>query len=938
MMAFEVFTIGGGDLLQDVFNSIAMVFNDKKGISTITSLAVMMGGLFATFEFTKTHDLRVLIRWVGCYVLITSLMLYPKTTIVIEDMGGTDLKPRMVDNVPISLAMFASFTSRLGIGFTQAIETVFHLPDDMEYNKTGMLMASKLILASKNFQITDPAFTQTLNEFMQQCVFYDLLLQKYSIQDLIHTDNPWDFIKSHTSQARAFPFQGEITICNAGAAKLDTLWQQEINNAASVYGGQLLQGTNTPAKLLLSHLSDGYNFLTNVSIQGEEILKTNLLANAMSNAITHYGASSNAPAALAAYEDTKAELQARETLDQTGRQAAVWMQYYKNIIEAVLYSSFLFIYFLSYFPFGGAIIRNYLCGMFVLQALAPMYAIINFAANCFAQNRSIAFLSTDTSHAGLSIANLAGVSQANADAMAVAGYLMWPVTIGGAIMLFRGLPGAIQSMGQLLGGVAQHSGGHVATESIGGNISTGNASFGNRSMGNTSANHFDTNARYAAGGAVLQTGTGSSLSITPEGGEVLDNRAAMSNLSSNIHWSDSIRMVASQQAQSSLNAAITNSRSAGEHYATAIRKMEDYSHQQSHFKSSSNSLSETQTTGFSQSSHQVSQLVDSFAKEHHISHDRSAQVLGQVYADAKGGFSVLGNGVGVGAQASLSASGRSSFGSLYNEATRFSADKNFSETVDSARRAAVEGHFRDSLDEGNRFGKSIASSFDQGDQYRSEASNQLTKSQNYSNFASSSNETASSISANYNQEFYQWMRQQPSPQGQGLMSKSAIDNMSVHDNQLLQSYANQFVQEKMQTQLATFNANNHISHGNSNVESISNHNNSTINAVRQHQQHYEDINRGLSTHANNVMDTGEQLQAVNSNIANNIVNDIRHDKSVLSSNHEEIVNTNNEQDQKIKSKIKGQVLGSIDPTKNSLLEKIESNRAPLTYFKENDSD
>jgi hypothetical protein len=88
--------------------------------------------------------------------------------------------------------------------------------------------------------------------------------------------------------------------------------------------------------------------LTNVSVQGEVILKTNLLANAMSNALSHYGANANAPAALQAYEDTKSELQSRETMDQTGRQAAVWMQYFKNIIEAVLYSSFIFIYFLSY--------------------------------------------------------------------------------------------------------------------------------------------------------------------------------------------------------------------------------------------------------------------------------------------------------------------------------------------------------------------------------------------------------------------------------------------------------------------------------------------------------------------------------------------------------------------------------------------------------------
>ena len=87
------------------------------------------------------------------------------------------LKPRIVDHVPLSLAIFASFTSGIGIAVTEIVETVFHMPDDMSYNKTGMLMGSKLVLASRNFQITDAEFSQTLNEFMQQCVFFDLFLE-----------------------------------------------------------------------------------------------------------------------------------------------------------------------------------------------------------------------------------------------------------------------------------------------------------------------------------------------------------------------------------------------------------------------------------------------------------------------------------------------------------------------------------------------------------------------------------------------------------------------------------------------------------------------------------------------------------------------------------------------------------------------------------------
>ena len=910
-ITLSVFTIGGGDLLQEVLNAVASVFNNKAGISAITTLAVLFGGLFAVFEFSKTRDVSVLMKWVGMYVLVTSLILYPKATIVIEDRTGIDIKPRIVDNVPLALAVFASFTSRIGIGFSEMIETVFHMPDDMSYNKTGMLMGAKLVFASKNFQITDAQFSQTLNEFMQQCVFFDLLLKKYTVQELVHTDNPWMFIKNNTSQARAFPLDGEITVCKEGAVRLDAQWQKAIANAATLYGGQILGNNRQSAQLLLSHLSDGYAFMTQVSVQGSAILQTNLLSNALSQAMSHYGANANAPAALQAYIDTKSELQTRETLDQTGRQAGIWISHLKNIVEAVLYSSFIFVYFLSYFPFGAAIVRNYLFGLFFIQTLAPMYAIINFATNFFAQNRSMAFLQSDSTHSVLSFANVGGITQANADALALAGYLMWPITLGGALMLFRGLPNAIQSMGQLLGGVVQHAGSHVAAEAVGGNISAGNASFGNHSFSNTSGNHWDTNARYAAGGATFQTETGSSLSVTPGGFEVLDNRGGLSNLGSSVHMAESIRTSASHQAQSSLSAALNKTQAAGEQYSTALRTMDDYSNQQGHSINSGQSYSHSETSGESSSSHQVSQLVDSFAKEHHVNHDKAAQVLGQVYADMKvgGGFIAKAE---AGISGNVSGSARSAFGSLYSDAHRFATDNNFSETVDSARRETQEAHYREGDDAGSRFSKAISSSFDQGDSFRAEAASQYAKSESYASLASTTMEQAASINANYTQDFYDWVRSQPSPYGQGTISASAIDNMAVHDASLLQSYANRFVDEKTTQAVSEFEQSHHLANGGQSIQEAYHTNNQTVGnksgISAEHKHHDQAVQNAYSQ----AQQQGNGINAVDSSIRENVDQRMQTNQQSLGGKQKDLTERAAQIEEKVTQKVEGQVLGSID--------------------------
>lgn len=491
---------------------------------------------------------------------------------------------------------------------------------------------------------------------------------------------------------------------------------------------------------------------------------------------------------------------------------------------------------------------------------------------------------------------------------------MWPVTIGGGLMLFRGMPSAMQSLGQYVGGVTQNAASHVVAEAVGGNISSGNTNFGNHSQFNTNENHWDTNARYAAGMTTLQTGTGSTLSFTPSGSEVLDNRGGLSNLGVTVHGAESLRSVASHQAQTSLSAALNQSHAAGESYSAAFRKMDDWSHQQSHFLSSGESSSTTDSTGFNRSAHEASQLVDSFAKEHHISHERSAQLLGQAYADFKIGGGLVSK-FSVGGTVSASLSGRSSFGSLYNDAHRFAKDHNFVETVDSAKRAAKESHFRDSTDSGSRLAHSVSNSFDQGDSFRKEAVSQLSKSESYSTLASTSVENAQSINANYTQEFFEWMRKQPSPSslyGQGTMSKSAIDNMAIHDTALMQRYADSFVNEKTAQTMKQFEQSHGLSHDERSVREAYRDNNETVNDQSHLASSSRHFNQNLQQERHQSTPQGEEIRAVNPEIKKTVDKDMADREKQLKDQESKLNNDGQSREDHISEKVKGQVFGSID--------------------------
>lgn len=892
-----IITYGGGELLREFFNAIVVSFGDS-GFKTLMRLSIMLGGLWALFDSITKRNMMLNVKWVCLYILVTNLLFIPKTSINIIDQTQSG-KVYTVDNVPLGLAILANLTSNIGDGLTQLTEKNFSLPDDLRYGKTGMIFASELITAASQYQVTDPTFSSSLQSYVQQCVFYDLLLNKYSISDLLNTPQLWSFLRVNSSPARAFLYKGEVTICRDGVALLDHDWYNAIQEAASKYGSQLLRNSMNPKVDLLQYLQTGYGFLTKTADTGAQILQQNLLASQINEGLQHFSAVTNSTAALASYSFTKAQTQKRMSNKTIGDMATYWLPLMKTCFEGILYGSFLFIILLSLFPFGLSVLKNYIASLVWIQIWAPLYAIINLMVSYHAQTKSMTLMS-----GGLTLAAMGGLNQINSDMAGLAGYLSLSVPFI-AWGLIRGMGSTFTQLAQFIGGVTQSAAISAAGEAITGNLSLGNTHFANRSQFNTNANHVDTNARYMSGIATLQTPMGSTVSITPSGTEIMDNRAALSNLGVSVNVSDSIREAASTQSQMSVTAGLSQTKAAASHYSTALRVLDDLANQKSSFTSSGNSMSNTESTGLGHSAHVVSQLVDSFAKEHHISHERAMQVMGQVYADTKvgGGFIIKGE---TGASMSVSGSGRSAFGSLYNDAHRFAVDHNFTETVDTASRTAKESHYRESNDMGNRYAHSIANSFDQGDVLRHEATSNFTKAKNYSELASRTFENAASVNANYTQEFYEWMKQQPSIMGHGKMSRSAIENMAVHDPALLQNYANRFVQTKTSQVMSTAKLTRSADKEDAIQAAFYSNNQSlptTSNIGRENQQNLQTIQSAVSQ---------AKISEVDHHIDLKINHQIVEHQAKLKEEKTDLEDSSDPLKHQIHEKVQGQVIGSLN--------------------------
>ena len=63
------------------------------------------------------------------------------------------LAPAVVANVPIGLALFASLTSQIGDGLTRLTEQAFTLPDDLAYQRHGLIFGARLAAAATRLEV-----------------------------------------------------------------------------------------------------------------------------------------------------------------------------------------------------------------------------------------------------------------------------------------------------------------------------------------------------------------------------------------------------------------------------------------------------------------------------------------------------------------------------------------------------------------------------------------------------------------------------------------------------------------------------------------------------------------------------------------------------------------------------------------------------------------
>lgn len=477
----EIFTIGGGDYLVSVFQAVA-AWTGNGGYKSLIQVVMVMGLALSAITLAFNQDWRAWINWFLGATLIYSGLMVPRLDIHVTDRLNPNLAPANVSDVPLGLALMASFTSQVGDYLTGSAEVVFALPGDLNYSKNGMIYGARLYDATRSLRISDPEFAANLDEHFKQCVFYDVLLGRRSMKELAESTDVWATI-APGSEARAQRFltrdtnTGQVTsnivTCRDAYDTLNAQWSALIDGMGTVFGRQLYpKQTEALAKAkLMADLPIAYQYLTGVSANATAIFKQTLTINAMGQAM-HSMSGSSGTASVDVYAQTRADIQTERTYGSIASNAMKWVPLLNVVLTVLFYALFPVLFPLFLLPKTGPLaLKGYVTGFFYLAAWGPLFVILHMML----MTKGAAEMGSVAGSNGLTLANFTGMADVNSDIGLLAGYLIAsvPFLAGGVA---KGAM-AISHHATSYLNPSQNAAEEAAREASTGNVSLGNSSF-----------------------------------------------------------------------------------------------------------------------------------------------------------------------------------------------------------------------------------------------------------------------------------------------------------------------------------------------------------------------------------------------------------------------------------------------------------------------------
>lgn len=756
---------------------------------------------------------------------VTSVLVIPKRTVHIIDMTNPTLVLR-VDNVPTGLSVPFRFITSIGGSLTKIYDSVFHTPDSVAYSKTGMLFGATLMANTTDVVAQNGDLAMLLSEYVQQCVIGDIMLtHKYSMAELMQSSDPYEIIFRKPSPLRGVIVPRGNSLAQAGFQTCEALANNVLKRELKVdttKGGKTWDyyvnrfiGPRASADTLFGlMMADSYGFYYQGGRDASEILRQNVVMNAIKQGITTHTAASGNVASLVNMADQSSNSKMRLSWAASGGLAATFVPVMHTVLMAMLVGMFPIIILLA--TIHGLtlpVLKGYVFSLVYLQSWPPLYAILNYAMAFY--------LKGETKGMNFSLSNLNTIQQTHSDIGLMAAWLSNSIPFIAAGLVF-GLWRVVSQAGNYLGSSINSTASSAASQAA-----DGTWAFNNMQMENVSGFKWDTNQSVRDGQMLTQHASGATTTKTAGGGILHDGKSAISSLATDIQFG---RMLSSsyqaqqREAESQVQ-SLSNSISHGSQLVGS--QLTQWAQQRGNSDTVVSGADSSRATTLTQAINKLNSVADSLAKRAGIS--TSEAVTEVLNKSQSGDFTAGGHGeAGIDTRKNILGkaveltTGASASGKLYTDISYKGSDRSShginsdisSKTGhDRSLTAQETKDVRDAMDVINNhrttdnsshtdnasssLSEQLASNLSDLQSQIKQYNDALNRSHEYAQMASYAENNSASINSNYSQEFVNYVHQSAPGRATTVLTDAGNPSLRAEREQLAQA----FVDEKLKPQL-----------------------------------------------------------------------------------------------------------------------------------------
>lgn len=588
-MSLEIITIGGIDILAQIFNAIAAITSNASFFN-LMGAAETLGVAACVLRYVQRHDLKDLGKWLIFFVFINGILLTPKVDLLFTDKIYTT-KVKKVDNVPVGIAAPFYIFSLGGNALAEMYDKFLSQPNDVRYTNTGMLFGQRLLDSSFNMTPKDSRFQGNMANFVESCVIPDVEINhKYTYRDIFESKDIAQFFFNPSfspSQARTMFYTGannsrEYITCRDGTARLKT----DLDNMLTVAKKNRKNSNASISKSkdgsykVLGYSPNMYDipedmtsqihlYLMGSSKSATDIYKQNILVNKLRRDFQFVPAAFDGTSDMVGNAAEQAQMKWRLANLASYQVTSKTLPALYTVFSALLVGIFPIIILAMFITeLTGTIIKSYMGFLFSLMLYPVLFAIFNSIVNVLT-HQTLAGEDFTISSADTIRSNLADIG-------ATAGYLMISIPFI-SYGLIKGLGHAVSSAGSYLGNALSS-----ATSGEASQVSTGNYNYGNMQMENVNGFKTDLNSSFRSGVSSMQLTNGATEIKNADGSLSYDAGTSLSKLPFSVNWSQSIQSSWSERTSMAINQEARNSQGVRESITNAISRLTGYNSGHTH--------------------------------------------------------------------------------------------------------------------------------------------------------------------------------------------------------------------------------------------------------------------------------------------------------------------------------------------------------------------